>query len=207
MTTKHPVTMTPQQLSCNACCRGTKNSSACVTCLKQRSVTCYRQHSDTPTDVVIGDLDVVRKLGVRGIVKRPSSDVRSSGEKVGKRTGNGSKTGKVEKSGRGKKSGGGGVETLDSNFNGIQREVERSMLLCDKVLDKLGEFPGTIFTTLCGYVTVRRQLYQLSFPPHSLLFSATFSSFVRSFRSTCLVLITCFDDVRIRIKKTNSCSL
>jgi hypothetical protein len=153
MTTTQPVTLTTQ-LSCNACCRGTKNSPSCVTCLKQsisdRTVKCYRQSSDQPTDVVIGDLDVVRKLGVEGMVRKPVSPVKlesvDCGKRMGsmKKTGNktGNKAGSLKKGGSGgrrKRGGGGGVESLDSIFNGIQLEVERSVLLCDTVLGKLGE--------------------------------------------------------------------
>ena len=193
MTTKPAVTMTTEQLStnCNACCL--KTSPSCVTCHKQSlPLTCYiserksslitiqirdkirdkpspisLQISDEPTEVVIGDIDVVRKLGVEGAVKKPVSKVLS-GDKLGFKTGNTEKKSgsgkvikagslKVVKSGSGKVVKGGSVkvvntsgkvvnggrkcdlESLDSIFNGIQLEVERSVLLCDKVLGKLGK--------------------------------------------------------------------
>ena len=103
-----------------------------VTCNKQHhvTVTCNRQNSDVPLDVVIGDLNVVRKLGVQGVIRKVVEERQCSGGNSPEKTGS-------RRAGNGRKCG--GIETLDSIFNGIQMEVERSVMFCDTVLGKLGE--------------------------------------------------------------------
>ena len=73
---------------------------------------------------------MVRKLGVQGVIRKVVEEREFPGGNSPEKTGS-------RNMGNGKKCG--GIESLDSIFNGIQMEVERSVMFCDSVLGKLGE--------------------------------------------------------------------